>query len=69
MACVPGCAATSSPTTAPGPVTMLKMPSGSPASTMHSASFTAHTEVEGAGTQTTAFPQARAGASISAGMV
>ncbi len=36
---------------------------------MHSASFTAQTEVEGAGTQTTAFPAASAGAISSAGIV
>src|SRR5919108_3111415 len=66
---VPGFAATSSPTTGPGPVTMLNTPGGRPASTMHSASFTAHTDVVGAGTHTTAFPAARAGATISAGIV
>ena len=36
---------------------------------MHSASFTAQTDVVGAGTQTTAFPAASAGATTSAGMV
>ena len=36
---------------------------------MHSASFTAQTEVDGAGTQTTAFPAAREGAITSAGIV
>ena len=36
---------------------------------MHSASFTAQTVVEGAGTQTTAFPAASAGAISSAGIV
>ena len=68
-ACVPGLAATSSPTTGPGPVTRLNTPAGRSASTMHSASFTAHTEVVGAGTHTTAFPAASAGATISAGIV
>src|SRR5918998_202524 len=43
--------------------------SGSPASTMHSASLTAQIEVVGAGVQTTAFPQASAGATASAAMV
>src|ERR687898_948684 len=69
IAWVPGLAATSSPTTEPGPVIMLKRPGGSPASTMHSASFTAQTDVEEAGAQTTALPQASAGAISSAGMV
>ena len=36
---------------------------------MHSASFTAATDVVGAGTQTTAFPAASAGAITSAGIV
>ena len=36
---------------------------------MHSASFTAQTEVDGAGAQTTAFPAASAGAISSAGIV
>src|SRR5687768_12237478 len=68
-ACVPGLPAISSPTTRPGPVTMEKTPAGSSASTMHSASFTAQTEVEDAGVQTTAFPAASAGAISSAGIV
>jgi hypothetical protein len=66
---VPGLAATSSPTTEPGPVIMLKSPDGKPASTMHSASFTAQTDVEEAGPQTIALPQASAGAINSAGIV
>ncbi len=53
----------------PGPVTIENTPAGSSASTMHSASFTAQTVVEGAGTQTTAFPAASAGAMSSAGIV
>ena len=65
----PGFEATSSPTTGPGPVTIEKTPAGSSASTMHSASFTAQTAVDGAGTQTTAFPAASAGAMSSAGIV
>ena len=68
-ACVPGLEATSSPTTAPGPVTIENTPAGSSASTMHSASFTAQTDVEDAGVHTTAFPAARAGAISSAGIV
>jgi hypothetical protein len=36
---------------------------------MHPASFTEQMEVEEAGAQTTAFPEARAGAIASAGMV
>src|SRR5919108_6539200 len=66
---VPALAATSSPTTGPGPVIIEKTPAGSSASTMHSASFTAQTDVEGAGTHTTAFPAASAGAISSAGIV
>src|SRR5207253_11318325 len=62
-------AAISSPTTEPGPVTMLKTPAGSSASTRHSASFTEQTDVERAGDQTTAFPPASAGAISSAGIV
>jgi len=50
-------------------VTIEKTPAGSSASTMHSASFTAHTEVDEAGVQTTAFPAASAGAMSSAGIV
>src|SRR5919202_5356741 len=68
-ACVPGFTATSSPTSPPGPVTRLKTPAGRSASTRHSASATAETDVVGAGTQTTAFPDASAGASASAGIV
>src|ERR671933_3097228 len=68
-ACVPGFTATSSPTSPPGPVTRLKTPRGRSAATMHSASATAETDVVGAGTQTTAFPEASAGASASAGIV
>ena len=44
-ACVPALAATSSPTTGPGPSTIENTPDGSSASTMHSASFTAQIEV------------------------
>ena len=68
-ACVPGLPATSSPTTAPGPVTIEKTPGGSSASTMHSASLTEHIAVEDAGVQTTALPAASAGAMSSAGIV
>ena len=68
-ACVPALPAISSPTTAPGPVTMLKTPAGSSASTTHSASLTAQIAVERAGVQTTAFPAASAGASSSDGIV
>src|SRR5207245_4074518 len=69
IACVPRLAAISSPTTEPGPVTMLKTLAGSSASTRHSASFTEQTDVERAGDQTTAFPPASAGAISSAGIV
>src|SRR5919108_2475812 len=69
IACVPELATISSPTILPGPVTRLKTPLGSSASTTHSASLTAQTEVDAAGDQTTAFPAASAGARISAGIV
>ena len=62
---VPGLAASSSPTTGPGPVTRLNAPGGRSAAWMHSASFTAHTLVVGAGASTTALPAASAGATIS----
>ena len=68
-ACVPGFAAISSPTTAPGPVTMFTTPGGISAASMHSASFAAQSDVVGAGAQTTVFPYAIAGARISAGIV
>jgi hypothetical protein len=44
IAWVPGLATISSPTTRPGPVTRLNTPTGSSASTMHSASLTAQAE-------------------------
>ena len=65
----PGLRAISSPTTGPGPVTRLNTPGGRSASAMQRASSTAHTEVDGAGVQTTALPQASAGATSSAGIV
>src|SRR5581483_6414953 len=65
----PALPAISSPTTGPCPVTIENTPAGSPASTMHSASLTAQTEVDGAGAQTTALPEARAGAISSEGIV
>ncbi len=67
--CVPGFAAISSPTTAPGPVTMLTTPGGSSAASKHSASFTAHSDVVGAGAHTTVLPYAIAGARSSPGIV
>src|SRR4051812_44840990 len=67
--CVPGFAATSSPTTAPGPVRRLKTPGGRSAATTHSASLIAQSDVDGAAAQTTAFPYASEGARISAGIV
>ena len=66
---VPGLAASSSPTSGPGPSTMLKTPGGRSASATHSASRPEQTAVEGAGVQTTQLPQASAGASTSAGIV
>src|ERR671936_906380 len=68
-ALVPGFEATSSPTTGPRPVTMLNTPAGRSASTMHSVNATAQIAVVGAGVHTTAFPAARAGATISPGIV
>ena len=67
--CVPGFRASSSPTTAPGPVTKLKTPAGRSASATHSASAVPATAVVDAGVQTTVFPHARAGAISSAGIV
>jgi hypothetical protein len=55
-ACVPTFAAISSPTTAPGPVTMLTTPGGSSAASSTAAIAAAHTLVLGAGAHTTAFP-------------
>ena len=66
---VPGLAASSSPTSGPGPSTMLKTPGGRSASATHSASTPEQTAVEGAGVQTTQLPHASAGASTSAGIV
>ena len=68
-ACVPSLTASSSPTSGPGPRTKLKTPGGRSASATHSASRPEHTDVDGAGVQTTQLPQARAGASTSAGIV
>src|SRR5205823_8280395 len=64
-----GWPATSSPTSAPGPVTRLTAPAGRSASTMHSISATEITLVEEAGVQTTVLPAARAGAISSAAIV
>src|SRR4249920_2688710 len=66
---VPGLRAISSPTTEPGPVTRLKTPGGRSASTTHSARAMAATAVDEAGVQTTALPDASAGAISSAGIV
>ena len=66
---VPGLAASSSPTSGPGPSTRSTTPGGRSASAMHSISTPEQTAVDGAGTQTTQFPQASAGARISAGIV
>ena len=67
-ASVPGWAAISSPTSAPGPVTRFTAPGGTPASSMHRISSTAMTEVVLAGDQTTVFPVARAAPRYSIGM-
>ena len=61
--------ATSSPTSAPGPVTRLATPAGQSASAMHSISATEITLVDEAGVQTKVLPAARAGAISSAAIV
>src|SRR5438445_637313 len=53
-----GCPATSSPTSAPGPVTRLSAPAGKSASAMHSISATEITLVDEAGVQPTQLPAA-----------
>src|SRR6266568_4803668 len=53
------CPATSSPTSAPGPVTRLATPAGKSASAMHSISATEITLVDEAGVQTNVLPAAR----------
>ena len=53
---VPGFTTNSSPTSAPGPVTKLMTPLGSPASWMHSASLMAVAAAVGAGVQQTVLP-------------
>ena len=50
-------------------MTRLKVPGGRSASAITSASATAQTLVVGAGARTTVFPLARAGATISPGIV
>jgi hypothetical protein len=64
-----GWPATSSPTSAPGPVTRLTAPGGKSASAMHSMSATEMTLVDVAGVQTTVLPAASAGAMSSAAIV
>ena len=56
------------PTDAPGPVTRLRTPGGSPASSKTSTSFTAVMGVEDAGLNTTVLPHIRAGAIFHAGI-
>src|SRR5438477_217490 len=63
------CPATSSPTSAPGPVTRLATPAGKSASAMHSISATEITLVDEAGVQTNVLPAASAGAMSSAAIV
>ena len=64
-----GCPATSSPTSAPGPVTRLTAPGGKSPSAMHSIKATEMTLVDDAGVHTTALPAARAGAISSVAIV
>ena len=68
MASTSSLTTSSLPTTWPAPVTKLSRPSGSDVSAIISTSLAATTEVEGAGTQTVAFPVATAGDKYSAGM-
>src|SRR5215469_2630780 len=67
--CTPGCPATASPTTGPGPGRKLNTPAGRPAAVMVSASSAQQAEVVGAGTQITTLPPASAGANSSAPIV
>src|SRR2546421_9043215 len=63
------CPATSSPTSAPGPVTRLATPAGKSASAMHSISATEITLVDEAGGQTAQVPAAGPGGSDAAALV
>ena len=56
------------PTRAPGPVTKLSTPGGTPASSNTFTSLTALSGVEEAGLNTTVLPHIRAGAIFQAGM-
>src|ERR1700728_214961 len=53
----------------PGPGTKLKTPAGMPVSAITSARVAQHAVVDGAGTQTTVFPAAIAGAKTSSPIV
>ena len=68
-AATPGCPASASPATGPGPGRKLNTPSGVPSAAMIPASTAQHALVLGAGTQTTALPAASAGAKSSAPIV
>lgn len=58
----PGCSASRAPTVAPGPVTMLATPAGSPASVSSAISATVVSGVISLGLITKVLPAARAGA-------
>jgi len=60
-----GCEASASPTTGPVPVTRLKTPAGSPASSITSASTKALSGATSLGLRTTVQPAASAGATLS----
>ena len=60
----PGWATSAAPACSPMPCTMLKTPSGTPASVMISGSSDADSGVHSAGLSTTAHPDASAGASF-----
>ena len=68
-ACVPGLAATSSPTIEPGPVIMLKTPGRQLGVDDALGELDGADRGEDAGTHTTALPAASAGAISSAGIV
>src|SRR5262249_60443375 len=61
-AATPGCPASASPATGPGPGTKLNTPGGVPSAAMISASRAQQAVVGGAGPQTTVLPGGSAGA-------
>ena len=59
---IPGCPASAAPATSPRPVSTLKTPLGSPASSASSARRSVERTASSAGLATTVLPQASAGA-------